>query len=205
MVRAGRPFHVVTDDWRAPTRSPARSGAGRARRRRSTRWRSLRVGVFGYAMNGMGDIRVDVHTLMRELGPEVRRARARASWSRGGGGGEDEIAAVIAFEDAQFEIDPRLSRAEREDHVRMQLGDRARARGGRLRRVLDPLRRDRRGRPLLAPAAGRRLLADGRRLRLRRRGRRADRRADVRRPRCCSARRSSPRCTRWTSRPTRSS
>ena len=34
---------------------------------------------------------------------------------------DDEIAAVIADEDARFEIDPRLSRAEREDHVRMQL------------------------------------------------------------------------------------
>ena len=29
---------------------------------------------------------------------------------------------MIAAEDEQFEVDPRLSRAEREDHVRMQLG-----------------------------------------------------------------------------------
>ena len=36
-----------------------------------TRWRRLKVAVFGYAMNGMGDIRVDVHTLLRTLGPQV--------------------------------------------------------------------------------------------------------------------------------------
>ena len=49
----------------------------------------------------------------------------------------------------------------------------------RLPRVLDPLRRDRRGRALRAPAAGGRVDADGEGLRLRRRGRPADRRADV--------------------------
>ena len=118
MVRAGRPFHVITDDWRAPSFSDAVGVWARAAAA-VTRWRSLRVGVFGYAMNGMGDIRVDVHTFMRVLGPEVvslapgELVRAIV--------GDDEIAAVIAFEDAQFEIDPRLSRAEREDHVRMQL------------------------------------------------------------------------------------
>ena len=118
MVRAGRPFHVITDDWRAPSFAGA---VGRWARAAAavTRWRSLRVGVFGYAMNGMGDIRVDVHTLMRELGPEVV-ALAPGELVRAVVG-DDEIAAVIAFEDAQFEIDPQLSRAEREDHVRMQL------------------------------------------------------------------------------------
>jgi L-arabinose isomerase len=39
-----------------------------------------------------------------------------------------DVAAVIAGEDELFEIDPRLPRAEREDHVRMQLG---------IRRVLE--------------------------------------------------------------------
>jgi L-arabinose isomerase len=118
MVRAGRPFHVVTDDWRAPSFAEA---VGRWARAAAavTRWRSLRVGVFGYAMNGMGDIRVDEHTLLRVLGPEVvslapgELTRVAVS--------EDEIAAVIAEEDAQFEIDPRLSREEREDHARMQV------------------------------------------------------------------------------------
>src|SRR5918992_6136904 len=125
MVRAGRPFHVITDDWRSPAFAAA---VGRWARAAAAivRWRSLRVGVFGYAMNGMGDIRVDVHTLMRTLGPEVvslapgELTRAVVS--------ESEIAAVIADEDARFEIDPRLSRAEREDHARMQVA---------IQRVLD--------------------------------------------------------------------
>ena len=70
MVRAGRPFHVVTDDWRADSFVDA---VGRWARAAAAivRWRSTRVGVFGYAMNGMGDIQVDVHTLVRVLGPQV--------------------------------------------------------------------------------------------------------------------------------------
>ena len=38
-----------------------------------------------------------------------------------------EVAELIAFEDERFEIDPRLSAQEREDHARMQLGTRAHA------------------------------------------------------------------------------
>ena len=121
MVRAGRAFHVVTDDRRAPSFAAA---VGRWARAAAavTRWRSLRVGVFGYAMNGMGDIRVDVHTLLRELGPEVLAlapgdlARAAAAASA------EDVAAVLADEDERFDVDPRLSRSEREDHARMQLG-----------------------------------------------------------------------------------
>jgi L-arabinose isomerase len=121
MVRAGRPFHVITDDWHADS---FRDAVGRWARAAAavTRWQSLRVGVFGYSMNGMGDIQVDVHTLVRTLGPQVlalapgelHRAATAASAS--------DVAAVLAFEDEQFEIDPRLSAAEREDHARMQVG-----------------------------------------------------------------------------------
>ncbi|MGH2944773.1 MAG: L-fucose/L-arabinose isomerase family protein [Solirubrobacteraceae bacterium] len=121
MVRAGRPFHVVTDDWRADS---FREAIGRWARAAAavTRWRSLRVGVFGYAMNGMGDIQVDAHALLRVLGPQVD-ALALGELHRSAAAATDaEVADVIAGEDARFEIDPRLGREEREDHVRMQLG-----------------------------------------------------------------------------------
>jgi L-arabinose isomerase len=121
IVRAGRPFHVITDDWQSPSFA-ASVGAWARAAAAITRWRSLRVGVFGYAMNGMGDIRVDVHTLLRTLGPEVVSLAPgelhRASVAVTG----EDVAALIADEDARFEIDPRLTRAEREDHARMQLG-----------------------------------------------------------------------------------
>ena len=98
MVRAGRPFHVITDDWHADSFVEAVGDWARAAAAVS-RWRALKVAVFGYAMNGMGDIRVDVHALLRALGPQVdalapgrpaprgagrrRRRRARADGRRG--------------------------------------------------------------------------------------------------------------------------
>src|SRR5689334_19172160 len=121
MVRAGRHFHVVTDAWRTPQFGQqiglwARAAAA------VSRWRRLKVAVFGYAMNGMGDIRVDIHALIRTLGPQVD-ALAQGDLVRAAAAvGADDVRALMAFEDERFEIDERLSAAEREDHARMQLG-----------------------------------------------------------------------------------
>jgi L-arabinose isomerase len=120
MVRAGVPFHVLTDDWKAETFKAdvavwARAAAA------VTAWKRLRVAIFGYAMNGMGDIRVDENALVRSLGPEIL-AVAPGDLYRGAQLADPAaVRDVLAFEDANFEIDPQLSAEEREDHVRMQV------------------------------------------------------------------------------------
>jgi L-arabinose isomerase len=121
MVRAGRAFSVVTDDWRADSFREAIAGWARAAAA-VTRWRSLKVGVFGYAMNGMGDIRFDEHALLRALGPQVDALAPGALHRAAEAVPQDEVTALIAEEDARFEIDSRLTSGEREDHARMQLG-----------------------------------------------------------------------------------
>ena len=121
MVRAGRRFHVVTDDWHADSFREAIGAWARAAAA-VTRWRSLRVGIFGYAMNGMGDIRFDEHTLIRTLGPQVDYLATGELHRRAAGASTDDVRELIAAEDARFEIDPRLTDVEREDHARMQLG-----------------------------------------------------------------------------------
>jgi L-arabinose isomerase len=121
MVRAGRRFHVITDDWRADSFREATARWAQAAAA-LTRWRSLKVAVFGYAMNGMGDIRVDEHALMRRLGPQVDALAPGALHRAAAAVAEADVRELIAAEDAQFEIDPRLSPEEREDHARMQLG-----------------------------------------------------------------------------------
>ena len=120
MVRAGRPFAVLTDDWRS---AAFRADVGRWARAAAavTAWRSLKVAIFGYAMNDMGDIRVDESALIRSLGPEIL-AVAPGDLFRGMEAVTDDAGReVIAFEDERFEIDPRLSAEEREDHARMQV------------------------------------------------------------------------------------
>ncbi len=120
MVRAGKRFAVLTDDWKS---DGFRADAGRWARAAATvtRLKSLKTAIFGYAMNDMGDIRVDESALVRSLGPEIL-AVAPGDMYRGMQAVSDaQVAEVVEFEDAQFDIDPRLSPAEREDHARMQV------------------------------------------------------------------------------------
>jgi L-arabinose isomerase len=120
MVRAGRRFCVLTDDWHSPA---FRAAVGRWARAAAAAsgWKSLKTAIFGYPMNDMGDIRVDENALIRSLGPEIL-AVAPGDLHRGMlAVSEAELAEVISFEDERFEIDPRLSQAERQDHARMQV------------------------------------------------------------------------------------
>src|SRR3954452_9482723 len=121
MVRSGTRFHVITDDWHQQSFVDAVGAWARAAAA-VTRWKALKVAVFGYAMNGMGDIRVDAHALIRSLGPQID-ALAPGDLVRAAAAVTDtEVAEVIAAEDAQFDIDPALSAEERGDHVLMQIG-----------------------------------------------------------------------------------
>jgi L-arabinose isomerase len=120
MVRAGRPFHVITDDWRSPSFTDAVGRWARAARA-VTAWRSLRVGVFGYAMNDMGDIRVDENALLRALGPEISFVAPGDLWRGMAEVTAGQVTELQDWENTNFEIDDRLSPEEREDHARMQL------------------------------------------------------------------------------------
>ena len=180
LVRAGVAFDVVTEDWHSPAFGE-RIGRWARAAATVTAWRRLKVAQVGYAMDDMGDIRFDEGALLRSLGPgvsviapgELYRATLAVS-----AGGVDE---VRAFEDERFDVDPRLSDAERDDHVRMQVALERLLEAARVRRVLDALRRDRRGRALRAPPVRRGLEPDGEGVRLRRRGRHAHRRPRPRR------------------------
>jgi len=121
MVRAGRAFHVVTGDWRSEAFRDAVGLWARAAAA-VTRWRALKVAVVGYAMNGMGDIRVDVHELLRTLGPQVDAIAPGALHRSAAAVPDADVRELIADEDARFAIDPALGPDEREDHARMQLG-----------------------------------------------------------------------------------
>ncbi|ADD42563.1 L-fucose/L-arabinose isomerase family protein [Stackebrandtia nassauensis] len=120
MVRAGRRFAVITEDWRSADFAVRFDRWARAASA-VTAWRSLKIGVFGYAMNDMGDIRVDENALLRTLGPEISAIAPGELWRGMRAVTDEAIAALRAFEDERFEIDPKLSDEERDDHARMQL------------------------------------------------------------------------------------
>ncbi|MBX9387066.1 L-fucose/L-arabinose isomerase family protein [Streptomonospora nanhaiensis] len=120
MVRAGRAFTVVTEEWPGEA---FRERVGRWARaaRAVTAWKRLRVGIFGYAMNGMGDARFDETAWARKLGPEVEVIAPGALHRAMGALPEAAVAELMAEEDERFAVDERLSKEEREDHARMQL------------------------------------------------------------------------------------
>jgi L-arabinose isomerase len=120
MMRAGVQFHVITDDWQADSFKERVERWARAARAVSA-WRSLKVAIFGYGMNEMGDIRVDETALLRALGPQVHYLAPGLLYRTVEAVTRDAIDAAIAEEDARFEIDPALSTEEREDHIRMQI------------------------------------------------------------------------------------
>lgn len=120
MVRAGRAFHVVTEVWQSEAFRERVARWARAAKA-VTAWRSLKVGVFGYAMNDMGDIRVDENALLRALGPEIGYVAPGDLWRGMRDVTDDEVAALTAWEDERFAVDPDLPEEERVDHARMQL------------------------------------------------------------------------------------
>jgi L-arabinose isomerase len=120
MVRAGKRFTVLTDDWKS---EEFRADVGRWARAAATAaaWKRLKVAIFGYAMNEMGDIRIDESALVRSLGPAIISVAQGDLWRQMQKVTQAEIASVISFEDSNFEIDPRLSEQERTDHAQMQV------------------------------------------------------------------------------------
>jgi L-arabinose isomerase len=120
MVRAGRRFAVLTDDWRS---DEFKADVGRWARAAAavTAWKSLKVAIFGYAMNDMGDIRVDESALIRSLGPEILAVAPGDLYRTMLQVTRDQLDEVISFEDEHFEIDEALSPEERADHARMQV------------------------------------------------------------------------------------
>src|SRR5438105_1057349 len=118
MVRAGKRFAVLTDDWKSAT---FRADVGRWARAAAaaTAWKDLKVAIFGYAMNEMGDIRVDENALVRTLGPAIISV-VQGDLSRGMQSvTQAAISDVVNHEDEHFEIDPRLSAEERTAHAGM--------------------------------------------------------------------------------------
>src|ERR1700691_77707 len=120
MVRAAKPFAVITDDWHAESFRVSVDRWARAAAA-ATAWKRLKVAIFGYAMNEMGDIRVDESALVRSLGPAIIAVAQGDLWRGMQEADPEAVASVIEFEDKNFEIDPRLSSEERTDHARMQV------------------------------------------------------------------------------------
>ena len=70
LVRIGKPFSVITGDWRSEGFASAFADWAHAAQA-VTSLRRTRIALLGYPMNGMGDILYDAPSLLRKLGPMI--------------------------------------------------------------------------------------------------------------------------------------
>ncbi len=126
-ARAGISLPVITGDWHAEPFKRDFEDWARAAAAVSM-WSRLKVAIFGYHMNGMGDTRVDAADMLRELGPQIDYLSPGDLYRAMQAVSDGDLRALIDSENTQFDVDPRLSPAQREESARFQLG---------IKRVLD--------------------------------------------------------------------
>jgi len=107
LLRAGVPFSVITGDWRSEQFQDAFESWARAAQA-ITALRSTRIGLLGYPMNGMGDIRYDPPAMLRRIGPTVISEDLGPMVARIQAVTDAEVNAVIERHREQFEIASEL-------------------------------------------------------------------------------------------------
>jgi L-arabinose isomerase len=120
LVRIGAPFSVITEDWSSPAFLAAFEDWARAAQT-VTALRSARVALFGYAMNGMGDILYDPPALQRAIGPVVVNESLGELHARMEEVGEAEVDALLARHGERFAVDPGLPRERLAYAARMEI------------------------------------------------------------------------------------
>jgi L-arabinose isomerase len=109
LVRSGVPFSVITGDWQSPEFERAFEDWARAAQA-VTALRRTKIGLLGYPMNGMGDIRYDPPAMLRRLGPMVVAEDLGPVVARIEVVSDDEADAVIERHRDQFEVASDLPR-----------------------------------------------------------------------------------------------
>jgi L-arabinose isomerase len=120
LVRTGRPFSVITGDWRSDAFASAFADWARAAQT-VTSLRQARVALLGYPMNGMGDILYDPPALLRRIGPTVVSEDLGALVQRISSVSDADVDAVLARHAEAFEVASDLPRDRHAYAVRIEL------------------------------------------------------------------------------------
>ncbi|MFZ0384281.1 MAG: L-fucose/L-arabinose isomerase family protein [Solirubrobacteraceae bacterium] len=120
LVRSGRPFSVLTGDWRSPEFAIRFEDWARGARA-VTALRRTSVALFGYPMNGMGDILPDLNALLRRLGVTVVAEDLGGLLTRIDAVSDDELRTQIAADRERFEVADNLPPERHAYAARMEL------------------------------------------------------------------------------------
>ena len=170
LLRAGLPFSVITDDWRAGSfRTSFESWAKAAMT--VTTLKSAKIALFGYPMNGMGDILYEAPALMRRIGPVVVNENLGELYAKMQDVSEAEINSLMALHQERFVVSADLPRDNHAYAARVEIALRSMLEDGGYSGFsvhFEPVGKDGRFHQLPLLAAVR---LDGRRVRLRSRRR----------------------------------
>ena len=129
LVRTGKPFSVITGDWRSEAFASAFDDWARAAHA-VTSLRRTRIALLGYPMNGMGDILYDPPSLLRRIGPMIVSEDLGGLIARVSAVADADVDAVLARHADKFELDPRLTRAQHAYAARLEVAIREMLREG---------------------------------------------------------------------------
>ena len=124
LVRIGKPFSVITGDWRSDAFVGAFADWARAAQA-VTALRQTRIALLGYPMNGMGDILYDPPALLRRIGPMIVSEDLGALIARVSDVGDADVDAVIARHAETFEVAADLPRSRHAYAARLEVAIRA--------------------------------------------------------------------------------
>lgn len=118
LLRAGRPFHLVTGHYRDPdTLAEVEAWCRAVDAARFVR--EMRIGLLGYPMEGMGDFGIDQTAFLGQVGVEVHHLAMRAVADRAQGAPQAEIDAQMARNRELFVLGPEVTDREHEASARL--------------------------------------------------------------------------------------
>jgi L-arabinose isomerase len=119
LQRAGREFSIVTGHYRdAGALHEVKTWCDAARVAHDMR--GMRIGLVGYAMEGMGDFGLDETAFLTQAGVEVRRIAMSGLAERAARAPQEMISAEVAADRARFAFAEDVSLGQHEASVRLE-------------------------------------------------------------------------------------
>jgi L-arabinose isomerase len=119
LLRAGRPFQIVTGHYQDP-RALAEIREWCDAARTAKHLARLRIGLVGYAMEGMGDFGLDETAFLAQIGVEVRHLSMKSLAGAAKSAPQDAIAEQMTRDRQNFQFDPGITDAEHEASARLE-------------------------------------------------------------------------------------
>jgi len=124
LLRAGAEFRIVTGHYEdADTVAEVKAWCDAART--VTRLRSMRIGLVGYPMEGMGDFGIDETAFLSQVGVSVRRVAMKDLAERARTAPEDALVAQMALDRREFRFEAEVTAEEHEASSRLEYALRA--------------------------------------------------------------------------------